>query len=191
MIKVTYNDNYALNSFKWVQIPTSQFKKIFTSIFKDSKPQFSMPTVKCDSNGNLSAMVLVHHTMKYRHLHPIAGIKRIYIIYSFYFSNCLPLVGLRPSSSVSAGRVVPLREGFEPLSATLAQDGLAECDQPGKNPLKYSAMAGNWTGIEPGPRREQTASEINWFSHWAVVYDVTAQNFAEQTLFSVSLFIIA
>jgi len=32
---------------------------------------------------------------------------------------------------------------IEPFSATLAQDGLAECDQPGKNPLKYSAMAGN------------------------------------------------
>ena len=30
-----------------------------------------------------------------------------------------------------------------PFSATLAQDGLVECDQPGKNPLKYSATAGN------------------------------------------------
>jgi len=27
--------------------------------------------------------------------------------------------------------------------ATLAQDGLAECDQPWKNPLKYSAMVEN------------------------------------------------
>jgi len=24
-----------------------------------------------------------------------------------------------------------------------AQDGLAGCDRPGRNPLKYSAMAGN------------------------------------------------
>ena len=34
---------------------------------------------------------------------------------------------------------------IEPFSATLAQEGLAECDQPGKNPLKYSAVAGNRT----------------------------------------------
>jgi len=31
------------------------------------------------------------------------------------------------------------------FSATLAQDGLAECDQPGKIPLKYSATAWNRT----------------------------------------------
>jgi len=34
---------------------------------------------------------------------------------------------------------------IEPFSATLAPDGLAECDQPGKNPLKYSVVAGNRT----------------------------------------------
>jgi len=28
---------------------------------------------------------------------------------------------------------------IEPFSATQAQDGLVECDQPGKNPLKYFA----------------------------------------------------
>ena len=33
---------------------------------------------------------------------------------------------------------------IEPCSTTLTQDGLAECDQPGNNPLKNSAMAGNW-----------------------------------------------
>ena len=33
----------------------------------------------------------------------------------------------------------------EPFSATLAQNGLAECDQPGKNPLKCCVMARNWT----------------------------------------------
>jgi len=32
---------------------------------------------------------------------------------------------------------------MEPFSATLAQDGLAECDPPGKNPLKYSVVGGN------------------------------------------------
>jgi len=30
---------------------------------------------------------------------------------------------------------------IEPFSATLAQDELAGCDQPGKDPLKYSAVA--------------------------------------------------
>jgi len=51
---------------------------------------------------------------------------------------------------LSACTRVPHREGnsmgvIEPFSASLAQDGLAECDQPGKNPLKYSAVAGNRT----------------------------------------------
>jgi len=35
------------------------------------------------------------------------------------------MVGLQPSSSMSTGFVTP-------LSAPLADDGLAECDQPGK-----------------------------------------------------------
>jgi len=60
----------------------------------------------------------------------------------FYFSHCLSMVGLQPLFSLFTGRMVPLR-GIEPFSATLAQVGLAECDQPGKNPLRYSAMAGN------------------------------------------------
>jgi len=37
----------------------------------------------------------------------------------------------------------PQVEGIEPFSAALAQDGLAECDQPEKIPLKYSVIAGN------------------------------------------------
>ena len=55
---------------------------------------------------------------------------------------------------------------IEPFSATLAQDGLAECDQPGKNPLKYSAMARNWTRA-----MERTDSEIRSFSHWTTMTD--------------------
>jgi len=55
---------------------------------------------------------------------------------------------------------------IEPFSATLAQDGLAECDQSGKNPLKYSAVAGNWT-----QSIKKTDSEIHSFSHWAIVTD--------------------
>ena len=44
---------------------------------------------------------------------------------------------------------------IEPLSATLTQDGLAECDQPGKNPLKYPT-----TEIEPRPQGGQTVGYI-------------------------------
>jgi len=52
---------------------------------------------------------------------------------------------------------------IEPFSATLAQDGLADCDQSGTNPLKYSAMAGNWTRATG-----RTDSEL---SHWAIMTD--------------------
>ena len=49
-------------------------------------------------------------------------------------------------------------EEVEPFFATLAQDGLTECDQLGKNPSKYSAI---WLGIEPGLRRSRTDSEVD------------------------------
>ena len=38
------------------------------------------------------------------------------------------------------------------------------CDQPGKNPLKYSAVAGNWTQAT-----ERADSEL---SHWAIMAEV-------------------
>ena len=53
---------------------------------------------------------------------------------------------------------------IEPFSATLAEDGLVECDQPRKHPLKYSAIAGNWTRATG-----RTHSEIHSFSHWAII----------------------
>jgi len=56
------------------------------------------------------------------------------------------LVRDQPSSLISTGCVVPLRGDWAIFChATLAQDGMAECDKPGKHPLKYSVMAGNWT----------------------------------------------
>jgi len=55
---------------------------------------------------------------------------------------------------------------IEPFSSTLAQGGLAECDQPGKNPLKYSAVAGNRTRA-----MGRTDSEL---SHWAIMTWVKA-----------------
>ena len=52
---------------------------------------------------------------------------------------------LRLAGAVEArnNKVLILIVEIEPFSATLAQNGLAEYDQSGKNPLKYSAMAGN------------------------------------------------
>jgi len=64
--------------------------------------------------------------------------------------------------------------GATPLSTTASVVGLAfslprlctssAYDQPGKNPLKYFATAGNWA-----PPTGSTDSEIHSFSHWAVV----------------------
>jgi len=52
---------------------------------------------------------------------------------------------------------------IEPFAATLAQDKLAEYDQPGRNPLEYSAVVGNWTRATG-----RTDSEL---SHWAIMTD--------------------
>ena len=48
--------------------------------------------------------------------------------------------------------------------AMLTEAGLAECDQPGKSRLKYSAMAGNWTRATG-----RTDSEIHSFCHGAIM----------------------
>jgi len=47
-----------------------------------------------------------------------------------------------------------------PFSATLAQDGVVECDQAGENPLKYFVMTGNGTRA-----MDRADSEIHSFSH--------------------------
>ena len=50
-----------------------------------------------------------------------------------------------------------------PFSAMLAQDGLAECDQPGKIPWNTPP----WRGIKPGPQGGQTVSystELSWLT---------------------------
>jgi len=46
----------------------------------------------------------------------------------------------------------------------LTQGGLAEHDQPVKNPLKYSTTAGNRTRATG-----KTDSEIHSLSHWAIM----------------------
>jgi len=50
---------------------------------------------------------------------------------------------------------------IQPFSATLAQDGLAECDQTGKNLLKYSAVVGNWTRASGG-LTVSFSTELSW-----------------------------
>ena len=52
------------------------------------------------------------------------------------------MVGHWSSSSLSTDCMLSLG-GKERFSVTLAQDGLAKCDEPGKKPLEYSAVAGN------------------------------------------------
>jgi len=52
---------------------------------------------------------------------------------------------------------------IDTFSTTLAQDGLAECDQPGKNSSKYSAVAGN--------RTRATGRTDSERSHWAIMTD--------------------
>jgi len=56
------------------------------------------------------------------------------IFYSFCFSHCLFMVGVQPSFSMSTGCVMPLRRDCV-ISAMLAQDGWAECDESGKSLL--------------------------------------------------------
>jgi len=53
---------------------------------------------------------------------------------------------------------------IELFSATLAKDGLAECDQPGKNSLKFSAMVGNWTRRGQTVRFVHFPTELSWLT---------------------------
>jgi len=62
----------------------------------------------------------------------------------FFCSSAIVCLWLDVSIPPHLPQVVWCHRGeIGPFSATLAQDGLAECAQSGKNPLKYSAVAGN------------------------------------------------
>jgi len=80
----------------------------------------------------------------------------------FTISHHLSVFGLRPSSSLSTGCVVSLRRDWA-IFCHASSGGLADCDEPGKNPLKYSAVAGNWTRATV-----RTDSEL---SRWAIMTD--------------------
>jgi len=79
-----------------------------------------------------------------------------------YFCNCLSMVELLSSSSVSTGRVVPLRVDWA-IFCHAGKRWVGRVSQ-GKNPLKYTAPSGNWTRAT-----ERTDSEIHSFSHWAIM----------------------
>ena len=68
---------------------------------------------------------------------------------------------------------------IEQFSATLAQDGLVECDKSGKNPFKFSSTAGNWTRAT-----ERTDREMHSFSHWAIMTRATERTDSEIHQFS-------
>jgi len=78
----------------------------------------------------------------------------------FSFSHHLSMDGHWPSSSLSTCCMVSLR-GDGALFRHATQDGLAECDLPGKNPLKYSAVSGSRTRATG-----RTDSEL---LHWAIM----------------------
>ena len=65
-----------------------------------------------------------------------AGLTSVQSFSEFGFCSHLFMVGLQPSSLMSTGpQVVWCHWGeIGPLSATLAQDGMAECNQPGRDP---------------------------------------------------------
>jgi len=82
----------------------------------------------------------------------------------FFFLSAIVCPWLNVGLPPRCPQVVRCHWGkIEPFSVTLAQDGLAECDQPGKNPFKYSAVAENWTRTTG-----RTDSEL---SHWAIMTD--------------------
>jgi len=64
-----------------------------------------------------------------------------------------------------------------PFSATLAQNGFAECDQPRKIPWSTPPRL----GIEPEPR---AGCEIHSFSHWAIMTRATGRTDSEMHSFS-------
>ena len=78
----------------------------------------------------------------------------------------LGLVGCRLAFSITTGYLVPLSEDwaiFWSFWSFPSEDGLAKCDQLGRDPLKFFAKT-----IELGPRRRQTVrcihspTELSW-----------------------------
>jgi len=99
------------------------------------------------------------------------GIPLLYFLFFIKSAIVCPLLnfGLPPCCP----QVVWCHWGeIEPLSVTLAQDALAECDQPGKNPLKYSAVAGNWTRATGRTDGELTHWAIMTISVWCYFVDL-------------------
>ena len=81
----------------------------------------------------------------------------------FSFSHHLSMVGLRPSSLLSTGCVVPLR-GDWAIFCHADSRRVGRVWSAKEKLVKYSAVANNWTRVTRG-----TDSEIYSFSHWAIM----------------------
>ena len=120
-------------------------------ILRTQRSPPSYPIIPCSGTGSTAVMSSSHHLhLRYLFASP-PHITSYTQVLNFGLPPRCPQV------------VWCLWGEIEPFSATLAQDGLAECDQPEKNPLKYSAVAGNWTRATG-----RTDSEL---SHWAIMTD--------------------
>ena len=89
--------------------------------------------------------------------------------FPLYLPEALSVRGWTPAFLLNLHRLCCAIEGRR-LRHFQAQDGLAECDQSRKNPLKESRVAGNWTRATG-----RIDSEIHSFSHWAIVYWATVK----------------
>ena len=114
-----------------------------------------------------------------------------YVLYSVCF------VRRSPSLIHDKHPMIIMRVRREHSSAPLLTACL--CDQSGKNPLEFSATAGDWTGPQrgqtvrfihsptelswPGPW-ERTDCEIHSFSHWAIMTRATERTDSEIHSFS-------
>jgi len=95
------------------------------------------------------------------------------LLFIFYLSRCRSCLDFSLPSRCP--QVVWCHWGeIEPFSATLAQDGLAECDRPGKNPLKI--LRRGWE-LNPGHGEDrQWAISLSYHHpgrgedrHWAIL----------------------
>ena len=94
-------------------------------------------------------------------------------------------VGLWPTSLMSTGwaRCHWAWWENEPFSATLAKDGLAECNQPWKNLLKFSTTAGNCTGHEEDRQWDSSISPLSycdWQAMYSQLYILNGSAYSEE-----------
>ena len=138
----------AINTSQGMSINPSGF-----SIIYGSARDFYCKSIRFQFSIHLTLAIVLNKTLKLK--------TRLRAI---FFSHCLFMVRLWPSSSMSTDCVLLLREDW----AIFCHAGSGRVDSvrsAGKDPSKYSAMA---AGIEPWPRRGQTVRcvispiELSW-----------------------------